>query len=101
MTFNHKWLHLPQSKAWPQPKPTRRERAARNTLCNLPLAVCGRWPADHRPVPRFHDEGRGQTADAIHDWRRGTGCREPRSSPGLQLVFQAAEALTQATLYAE
>jgi RND family efflux transporter MFP subunit len=88
----------------PQPKPTRRERhVTRLVVLPLVLLVVATGLLIMGLLPRFHDEvERGQTADAIRLAAKEVQVVRAKEAPS-EFEFSlpgAAEALTQATLYA-
>ncbi len=88
----------------PQPKPTRHERhAGRFVVLALAILVVATGLLIIGLLPRFHDDvERRQTADAIRLGANKVQVVRPKESPP-EFEFSlpgAAEALTQATLYA-
>src|SRR3984893_5257936 len=106
MSFNHSSASPPVTieSRRSQPKPTRHERhAGRFAVFGLAILVVATGLLIIGLLPRFHDEvERRQTADAIRSGANKVQVVRPKEAPP-EFEFSlpgAAEALTQATLYA-
>src|ERR1700731_5059544 len=106
MSFNHSTgsPSVTIESRRPQPKSTRHERhAGRFVVLALAILVVEAWLLIIGLLPRFHDDvERRQTADAIRLGANKVQVVRPKEAPP-EFEFSlpgAAEALTQATLYA-
>src|SRR5258708_6320334 len=106
MSFNHSSgsLSVTIESRRPQPKPPRHERhTGRFAVLALAILVVATGLLIIGLLPRFHDEvERGQTAAAIRLAAKKVQVVRPKEAPP-EFEFSlpgAAEALTQATLYA-
>ena len=104
-TNNHNSPSVTIESRRPQPKPPRHERHAGGRIVVLALAILivAIGLLTFGVLPRFHDAvERGQTADAIRLAAKEVQVVKPKEAPP-EFEFSlpgAAEALTQATLYA-
>jgi RND family efflux transporter MFP subunit len=104
MSFNHSFPSVTIESRRPQPKPPRRARhAGRILVLALAILIVATGLLIFGVLPRFHDKlERDQTADAIRLAAKEVQVVKPKEAPP-EFEFSlpgAAEALTQATLWA-